>query len=448
MKRQDALAPRVQDRDNLAFLPAALEVLETPPAPFGRILAITIAAFFSLAILWAWFGTVDVVAIAHGQTIPSGKVKIVQPLETGVVRAIHVQDGQAVEKGDVLIELDPTESRSNIDSLYADLAQAKLDAASGAAYLASSPREAFVAPAGVRPDLIEVTRDILGDELARHKAALLALRSEISRSRAAIRSAEIERAKLKRTIPLTEARLEMQEELRTKGLAQMPIVLALQQELYEQEAALANTTEERAQNLASIDSLKARRSELEAEFRTQASEKRRDGLRQIAILEQSLKKEEQRLRYRGLRAPVSGVVHQLSVHTIGAVVNSAEQLLIIIPKDTPLEIEAMILNKDIGFVEADQAAAIKLEAFPFTRYGTVAGKIESISDDAIIHEELGPVYKVRASLDSQQIQIEGKLIELSPGMNVSVEVKTGTRRIIEFFLSPLLRYQDEAIRER
>ena len=135
-------------REAYEFLPAALEVLETPPVPFGRIIAITISAFFVLAVFWAWWGTIDVVAVSEGRTIPAGNVKIIQPLETGVVRAIHVQDGDPVKQGDLLLELDPTESAANLDALHIDLAQARMDEAIGLALLQSSPETAFTPPEG------------------------------------------------------------------------------------------------------------------------------------------------------------------------------------------------------------------------------------------------------------------------------------------------------------
>ena len=185
-----------------------------------------------------------------------------------------------------------------------------------------------------------------------------------------------------------------------------------------------------------------------AVFRARARERQRNGLRQQASLEQNLRKETQRQRYRKLRAPVDGTVDQLSIHTIGAVVNTAERLLVIVPDDAPPEIEAMLLNKDVGFAEVGQEAEIKLEAFPFTRYGTLFGELSTVSEDAIINERLGPVYKIKVSMNEQKFTVDQRPVNLSPGMNVSVEIKTGSRRIIDYFLSPLLRYRDEAIRER
>lgn len=444
----DSFAPKAKNNDQYEFLPAALEVLETPPGPIGRIMALTIGGFFLLAVVWAWYGTIDVVAIAQGKTVPTGNVKIVQPLETGVVRAIHVEEGQRVKQGDLLIELDPTESTANIDTILIELAQAKLDIASGTALLAKDPVTAFVSPHDIDPELISSTKALVGEDAIRHQAELTAIHAEILRSEAAIRSANIEKEKLQKTIPLVEGRLEVQKDLLEKGLTQRPIVLALQQELYEQRAALATTAEADAQTRASIQSLLAREKELTAVFRARARERQRNGLRQQASLEQNLRKETQRQRYRKLRAPVDGTVDQLSIHTIGAVVNTAERLLVVVPDDAPLEIEAMLLNKDVGFAEVGQEAEIKLEAFPFTRYGTLFGELSSVSEDAIINERLGPVYKVKVSMNEQKFTVDERPVNLSPGMNVSVEIKTGSRRIIDYFLSPLLRYRDEAIRER
>ena len=435
-------------REAYEFLPAALEVLETPPVPFGRIIAITISAFFVLAVFWAWWGTIDVVAVSEGRTIPAGNVKIIQPLETGVVRAIHVQDGDPVKQGDLLLELDPTESAANLDALHIDLAQARMDEAIGLALLQSSPETAFTPPEGAGALSTETARQQIIEEHNRHMSSLQTIRLDNQRLAATIRASEIEQEKLEATLPLIEDRLQSQESLLEQGITQKPIVQALQQEVIEMRAALRTAIEAGHEARASTEANISRIAELTAGYRSAATQKRVQAQRQISLLEQSIRKEQQRLNYLELKAPVDGVVQQLSVHTIGAVVNTAEPLLVVVPENTPLEIESMILNKDIGFVESGQVVEIKFEAFPFTRYGTVMGKLVSVSNDAIIHEQLGPVYKAKVALDSQQITVDDKAINLSPGMTASIEVKTGTRRIIEFFLSPLLRYKDEAIRER
>jgi hemolysin D len=209
---------------------------------------------------------------------------------------------------------------------------------------------------------------------------------------------------------------------------------ALKQQLAQDRAALA----EAKQNHQAIQSefKKARQAEL-AVIETKA-----------ASLSQELIKAKTRTRLQKLVAPVDGVVQQLAVHTIGGVVTPAQQLMVLVPKEEQIEVEAWVENKDIGFVNLGQTAEIKVEAFPFTRYGTIEGTITSLSKDAVPIEKVGLVYAARVAMAKTTIEVETKTVNLSPGMNVSVEIKTGQRRLIEFFLSPLLRGAKESLRER
>jgi hemolysin D len=166
------------------------------------------------------------------------------------------------------------------------------------------------------------------------------------------------------------------------------------------------------------------------------------------MAEQELIKARTRLRARTLVAPVAGVVQQLAVHSIGAIVTPAQQLMVIVPGNDRLEVEAMLENKDIGFVEVGQQAEIKVDTFPFTKYGTIEGEVLDLSNDAVADEAKGLVYKMRVSMKQDSLRVNGRQVTLSPGMTVTVESRTGTRRLIEFFLSPLLRYADESVRER
>jgi hemolysin D len=169
-------------------------------------------------------------------------------------------------------------------------------------------------------------------------------------------------------------------------------------------------------------------------------------------------------------APVDGIVQQLSVHSIGGVVTPAQTLLVVVPADSHLEIEAMVLNRDIGFVHAGQDAEIKIDTFNFSRYGLLHGKVLNVSPDAITRDKPKDksgdddnrgaenatsepkgqelVYAARVSLDREQMQVDDRLVNLSPGMVVTVEIKTGTRRIIRYLLSPLARYTQDSLRER
>ena len=448
MKKENSLSAPAQEQDELTFLPAALEIQQTPPSRYSRVIALTIGVFFCLLILWSYFGTVDVIATFQGKTLPIGKVKVVQPREAGVVRAIHVEEGQKVQKGDLIIELDSTETKANVASLIFDLGLSRLNAAFAEAQLSEEPDEVFTAVSDLDPELVDAAERLFHDQQQRLQAQLDGIEAEITRTKAEIRDAVIENDALEKTIPMVQERLKSQEKMLKEGYSSKFDVLSLRQQLHEYTAMLESTLEAHTRGTASVKSLKAKYEEIQADYQARAGQKRLDAMKQIELFQQSLKKEQQRLLYQSLRAPVTGFVQQLNIHTIGGVVHSADELMIIVPQDIPLEIEAFILNKDVGFVAAGQEAEIKFEAFPFTRYGTVIGTLAELSSDAIAHPDLGPVYKAKITLDQQSIDIEGKKISLSPGMNATVEVKTGKRRIIEFFLSPLLRYQDEAIRER
>lgn len=187
---------------------------------------------------------------------------------------------------------------------------------------------------------------------------------------------------------------------------------------------------------------------------TLASEQRKNNLiqlqdtqLQIAGLEQDLIKATERNQQQ-LISPISGQVQQLAVHTIGGVVTPAQALMVIVPKQSQVEMDALILNKDIGFVHEGQKAAVKIDTFNFTKYGLIDAEILTISDDAIQDENLGLVYSARIKLHQDGLQIDDHWVKLSPGMSATSEIKTGKRRLIEYFLSPLLRYKQESVRER
>lgn len=169
-------------------------------------------------------------------------------------------------------------------------------------------------------------------------------------------------------------------------------------------------------------------------------------------LSQEVTKAGQKAELQRLVSPIDGVVQQLAVHTVGGVVTPAQPLLIVVPQDHPVEVEAQLENKDIGFVKEGQPAEIKVETFPFTLYGTVPGTVLTVSDDAVpINKDKpadGLVFATRVSLAHGTIPVEGKLVHLSPGMAVTVEIKTGRRRVIEYLLSPVLKSLQESLRER
>jgi hemolysin D len=464
--------PRKQDRRvyEMAFLPAALEVVQTPPSPVGRAIGATIIAFFCVALAWAGLGTVDIVATAPGKIIPSGRTKVIQPFETGVVRAIHVRDGQSVAAGEILIELDPTMSRAELEHLRSDFLAAQLDVARCRAALTGNddPLEDFKPPKDAPREAIEMHRQYLVSQTAEQNAKLSEIDRQVSQKEAerATIGATIE--KLQATIPLLRERVDVRKYLYSKELGSKLIYLSELQDLVGQQHDLAVQKSRYREADAAVAALKETRAKAMAQYRRGLFEEMAKAEQKAAGLGQDVIKAQERTKLQLLTAPVDGIVQQLAVHTIGGVVTPAQALAIVVPLDSQLEVEAMVSNRDIGFVSAGQQGEIKVDTFNFTRYGLLQGRVLSVSQDAITRDKLPErpsgqqptetsssepkgqelVYSARVSLDRTQMQVEDKLVNLSPGMAVTAEIKTGSRRIITYLLSPLVRYRQEVLRER
>ena len=435
-------------RDELEFLPAALEVLETPPRPLARAVALLIAAFFGASFVWSIFGRIDTVAVAQGQVIPTERVKLIQPLENAIVRAIYVHDGARVKAGDLLIELDPTEAEANVEALRTDLLKAQLDASVTAALLKDSPETSFKVPAGASGTLVEASRSQMLGKFEKLKAALAAIEADIDELRGQLVSFETQLKKAENIQPLIAERLDDLQILNDKQLARKPDVLAARQQQIENRSEILTATSGIKQALARIEARLSKRDEIKATARADVLQRRGEALRRVASLEQQVRKEERRLTDRQLRAPLDGTIFGLAVFTVGGVVTTKDVLLRLVPEGSRLEVEAVILNRDIGFIEKGQLVEIKLETFPFTRFGLIEGEVKEVWRDAIQDEKLGLVYKAIISLKQDKILVGSKWVELAPGMSVQAEIKTGDRRVISYFLSPLLRYRDESLRER
>lgn len=455
----------------LAFLPAALEIVETPPSPLGRTIGLSIIAVFAVALVWACIGTVDIVAVAPGKIIPSGRTKTVQPFETGVVRAIRVHDGQSVKAGDVLVELDTTTADAELGHLQSDLMAARLDIARLQAGIANKddPLSAFNPPEDAPADLLRMYRGFLVSQNGEQKAKLAAIDGQLAQKGAERDTIQASVDKLKSTIVPLQQRVEIREQLFQKELGSKVTYLTELQDLVGQRQDILVQEKRGNETNAAVTALMETRTKTIAEYERTLFDELTKAQQKAAGLKRDIVKAEQRKSLQRLTAPVDGIVQQLAIHTIGGVVTPAQSLMFVVPAENRLEIEAMISNRDIGFVSAGQEAAIKIDTFNFTRYGLLRGTILSVSQDAIARDKIPDsssdktsganndsseprgqelLYSARISLDRTQLAIEDKQVNLSPGMAVTAEVKTGRRRIISYLLSPLSRYQHDSLRER
>src|SRR3954467_13106159 len=457
--------------DELAFLPAALEIVETPPSPIGRKIGLTIILLFCAALVWAWWGTIDIVASATGKIVPSGRTKVIQPFETGVVRSIRVQDGQAVKAGDVLIELDPTVNAAERDHSQNDLTAERLNIARLRAGLAAVDDRAadFIAPAGADPVLVNAQRQLLLNQVTEHRAKIAALARQQAQKEAEQATIAATIHKLEAMIPVVQQRVDIRRTLMERELSSKITYFETLQLLVEQQEELSVQKSHLTEAEAAVAALRETRRQAAAEYRRTLSDELAKAEQKANGLAQDLIKAEQKTKLQLLTAPVDGVVQQLAIHTVGGVVTPAQSLLVVVPSDSRLEIEAMVSNRDIGFVQPGHEAEIKIDTFNFTRYGLLHGRVLSVSQDAIIRERqqdrsndrgLGTQndtsepkgqelnYSARISLDRAKMQIDDRMVNLSPRMAVTVEIKTGSRMILSYLLSPLLRYRQETLRER
>jgi hemolysin D len=450
-----------QRSDELQFLPAAMEIEQSAPPLYGRLILWAIVSLVLLALLWACMGRIDIVAIAPGKIIPIGKAKQIQAFEHGVVQAIHVREGEAVRRGDPLLSFDATLSAADVQRASEDLHEARLQWLGEVAFnrFLQQPDSTGEASQLITESLQQLglheqdyDRLFLAARLSarclNYQSRLSALHSQLEALAAEKLSAEALLKSVQRTLPIVRERTQSLAKLYRKQLASRDQYLVLEKQHIELEQQLA-------QHSATVSALGARASQVRANLGALQQQELAQNLQALTTarhqsysLEQAVTKAQELQQRQVLRAPMDGIVQQLQVHTIGGIVTPAQALMSLIPADGKLEVEAFFNNRDVGFVSAGQAGAIKIDAFTFTRYGTIDGTLHTLSSDAVNVDGLGLVYPAIIGIAANSIAVAGKQVPLAAGMSVSVEIKTGSRRIIEFFLSPLLKMGKESIRER
>ncbi len=493
------------------FLPSALEIIEKPASPAGRIIIWLIFGMLIVALAWATIGKVDEVAVARGKVIPDGKLKVIQPFEEGIVTAIYINEGQKVEAGEVLIELDSTIKKADFESFKKSLEIARLERE---IYLSEINNEEL--------DLDNLSetlpQEIIANQLNLKQARISEFNAGIEKLNLLIAQTEIELESEKARLELLEEKIsiyqddegylrrkkseELVEEMDLKRIEESLNILKKDEErlnkLYEANGISFTELEQKRDQinltlneyLAQKIRVKNKRDSIEEEWNTVYNQlkmtKKEANLQEMSIkqvesrlLEAKQSLESMKMQYttallnmltekeksiveldaqlaraqktyelQKLTSPVNGTVHGLAANTIGGVVTPAQPIMTIVPEGTPIVVEASVLNKDIGFIRLNQEVEIKLDTFPFQKYGTIEGRVISISPDSFDTENQGSVYKIKVEIEKSWIDVEGQQISISPGMTTSVEVKTGKRRIIEFFLEPLVKYFEESLKLR
>jgi hemolysin D len=420
------------------FLPAALSLREKPVSPVGRLVAGTLTALLALLLAWSVAGKIDIIVNAPGRIVPSSRTKTIGSVEVASVRAIHVREGQAVKEGDLLVELDAGAPDAERDKAVGDKIEALLQIARSRALIGA-------VDSGKAPRLPRM------EEAAAEKreAAQMHLDGQYRDFRAKLERLDGQIRRYSRALPLAARQASDYGELARDHDVAIHAFLEKEQARIEVEGQLAEARSERAA--------------LIAETRKTAFDAITEAIKIVGDSQEDALRADSHSRLLKLTAPVDGTVQQLTVHTVGGVVPAAQPLMAIVPVETAVEIEARVENRDIGFLEEGQPAEVKIDAFEYTRYGVVSGRVTHVSRDAIQEDKkdvsdkdedkqegggASLVYSITILLDKATIAVDGRDAPLTPGLSVNAEIKTGARRVIEYVLSPLIRHGRESLHER
>lgn len=441
-----------RDRLQYEFLPAAEEIVETPAAPLGALVVWLVAFLLVVALAWSYFGRIDIVAVANGKISTEGSTKIIQPAVSGVVTSINVREGQHVKKGEALLALDKTTAEKDVATANQSLNTARVERDILRRLAVGGNTDDIINNADLPDEAKAMLRQFASSQTALSAARQQAVNDTISNYQQQLqfnqqaknqletnaqnlknRKAEIER-QLPNANPVDKLRLQNELSNIDQRITSVDsAVLGQNQQLLQSQSALTQAQNQSQTQIAETNSA----------FNNQiiTTEKR------IIELENNLVKARQVLAQTTITAPVDGTVLSLTVKTIGGVVNAGQQLAQIVPEKVPLYVDAALDNQDIGFVKPGQHVVVKVATYPFQRYGYLEGIVENISPDAIQDDKKGLIYKAKIKLNDDKSSKQNQL-KLLPGMSVSAEITTGQRRIIEFFLDPLMTKADESLKVR
>jgi hemolysin D len=463
-----ATGPKV-GRTERAFLPAALEIVETPPAPLARATALSICAVILVAIVWASIGQVDIISIATGKIVAPSHTQVVQPLSTGSIKAILVAAGQSVRAGQPLIVLDDTNAQAEFSKAKADLDSARLDQARLTGALNPAGPDPFASLTDLSSGAVEQARLRLDSQRATLTAKLASLDQQQQGKQADLQTARESAAKDDLLLPLVQQVADIRSKASQMQYGDYLELADAQQQL------IATQSDRRLQDLhiagatAAIAELDQERQQAQAEFSEQAYVDLARAKSEADAARATLSQAQYALDRLVLHSPLDGAVTEVNVHTVGAVVTPGEQLVSIVSDNDPIAIEAVLPNEEVGFVRSGQTVDVKVDAYPFTRYGLLKGTVQDVAQDAEALTQnqgtaTGPqlasdqaqtiegsqrlVYRVVVSLGGNPLLVDGKPAQLIPGMAVTAEIKTGQRTVLDFLLSPLSAFAHDGLRER
>jgi len=431
-------------RDKHEFRPLLVEIEDRPLNPLGRALLWTIISLMVLSSLWLYFAKIDVVVSARGKIIPYGEIKVLQPIETGVISKISVKEGELVHKGQMLLEIDPSVTETNLASKQKNLELLEMETTRLMALIEDKP---FIMPTTYKDIAVLATQKLIYDTTKLgFKQQRLLIKKQILQVKEQIESALVDKNRLtQHSLNVKEKELNLLEVIDIIARSEYE---AVHKDVIEYEEQIRMKDHQVSQFHEKLNELDEQILLITQEYRNKLLEELTQKRKEATLLKVEIESIEFKKAKQHITSPVDGYVAKLMVHTIGGVVTPAEKLISIIPKDVPLVIQATVLNRDIGFIKEGMESAIKVDTFDFQKYGLIPAKVSHVAGDAIEDEKLGPVYEIYLEPTKDYLIVSGEKIYLNSGMSVTVELKVGKRRVIEFFIYPLIKYLDEGMSVR
>lgn len=448
-----------------SFLPAAVEVLETPASPLKHILTLIICLLFVVALLWSWFSQMDIIVEAQGRIIPDKQIKTISAMQVARVKSLYVEEGSIIRQGDALAEFlaNPSDLESVTEQPQQRVVTHKLTVLRLEVLLEHVRQLTDTESSGALPSLESVARQKSSDFPIEPSAQRWTIENNALNSRyesflssdqamlkrieevAAIISADqAEISRLEQLLPIHDKLASSSRSLLDKKMLSEVDWLAQREKQISTTQAIAVSKEHLAEHRARLRALIAERKQRNEEFLFQVEHERLTAIQQLDEESAVLKKARERNQNLTLYSPVSGTVQQLQIRSEGDVVQPAQPVMVIIPSEGELEAEIMVENKDIQWLSIGQTVNIKVDTYPYSKYGYLIGTVRSISADSIEKQDTGWVYPVRIALPDLS---EKQDLRIQPGMTVTGDVIVGKRRLLEFFLTPLIRHKRESFRE-
>lgn len=449
--------PRALSPDALDFAPGLLAIQESPPAKLPRTVMYIVLVLFIIMLAWSIFGKLDIVASAEGRLVPQTYVKIVQPADAGIVQDILVQEGQAVEAGQILMRMDTQLTDADAKTIQNELKLKGLLLRRADAELAGRPMTRR------KEDAADLYGQVDNQYRAHRQAYLDAVGQEteaLNKARHDLKSAQETLSKLQQVVPVYQKSAAAYEKLAKENFVSQ---LAAQEKIrdrIEKEQDLKAQESTVASLQSTIASSEKKLAQITSNYKSQLQNERVDIASQYQKLQQDSAKIEHKSDLLELRAPQAGIIKDLATHTRGTVVSPGTVLMSLVPHNEPLLAEVLVQNEDVGFVYPDQKTRIKLAAYPFQKYGMIEGTVIHVGADASDGTQAPAgkgtdqksavqlTYKALVRLGTQQLEIEGKKLRLAPGMQVIAEIHQGRRTVMEYLLSPVQKAFHEAGRER